>query len=123
MDDYNIASLISEEFVLFVAATTGQGAMVLALLLMQFEPHHHRLCVCTLCFNHASLPNWATFFRPGLTTTTGVEPDNMQRFWRFLLRRSLPVSRQSVDFTAFLEYDLPSCCIPFALILLLSSSV
>ena len=53
LDDYNIAQLVEERFVIFVVATTGQG-----------DP-----------------------------------PDNMNKFWRFILRRSLPQdSLQSLTF-------------------------
>jgi len=75
MDDYPIKNMIKETLALFVCSTTGQGKK---------------------CKNRKITYTKLTCLK---NLQTGDVPDNMRKFWKFLLRRDLPTnSLESLQF-------------------------
>lgn len=75
MDSYPIQQLPEEQFVVFITATTGQVCQGRSFLYSTHTaastPQHAHHPVVVVC-------------------SQGDPPDNMRRFWKLLLRKSLP---------------------------------
>ena len=105
MDDYDVPHLISESLVVFVAATSGQGKRRNASLLLRYLPVllSQRNTVdptASLPFGLLGHTGWSVDGWPLACCHlpfAGEAPPNMQKFWRFLLRKNLPVSRRRRD--------------------------
>jgi hypothetical protein len=94
MDAFDVAQLPDERFVVFVVSTTGQVWPVRA----QHAPRPMQLS--TACGRETQGKHAET----NDCTLQGEPPDNMRRFWRFLLRKSLPPD--SLSRTAFAVFGL-----------------
>jgi sulfite reductase alpha subunit-like flavoprotein len=86
MDAYDVTQLPQEQLAIFVASTTGQVEQ------------------CKDMQQASS--QWCSHAKPATAWTfchlQGNQPDNMRRFWRFLLRKSLPPdSLSQLHFAAF----------------------
>jgi sulfite reductase alpha subunit-like flavoprotein len=78
MDAYPAAGLPGEAAVVFVASTTGQVSVWRRCAVVIFSMNSHR------SIRRSTNPN-----HPPQKPNQGDPPDNMRRFWRFLLRKSL----------------------------------
>ena len=74
MDAFPVSQLPEEQNVILVSSTTGQASAGLCMLYEQ-----------TILFEHS----WPLCLSAG----QGEVPSNMKAFWKFLLRKALPVDR------------------------------
>lgn len=106
MDAYNVEQLPTERLLLFVAATAGQVMLCLAKSMAAHRQESRAVIVLQplTCTDRV-----CTHLRCKLINTRklssnkqGDPPDNMKRFWRFMLRKSLtPGSLSGVRFSVF----------------------